>query len=74
MPTFGELVEEYLDQHVAESGTMQALRDRIKLAVEGIPVQPVRKGPDGKTVLDREYGFGHVRLRSHRRPDRRRVA
>ena len=35
--TLRELVDEYLAQHVAEANTIQALRDRLKLAAEGIP-------------------------------------
>jgi hypothetical protein len=34
--TLSELVEEYLGQHVAEANTIQALRDRLKVAVAGI--------------------------------------
>ncbi len=37
-----ELVDEYLNQHVAKANTIQALRDRLKLATDGIPVKPQR--------------------------------
>jgi hypothetical protein len=37
-----ELVDEYLNQHVSEANTIQALRDRLKLATDGIPVKPQR--------------------------------
>ena len=40
--TLAELVDEYLDQHVAEANTIRGLRDRLRLATEGIPVTPRR--------------------------------
>jgi integrase len=52
--TLSELVDEYLGQHVAEANTIQALRDRLKLAVDGIPVKPRAK--------EREHGLGDVRV------------
>ena len=52
--TLRELVDEYLDQHVAEANTIRALRDRLKLAVDGIPVKP--RG------VEREYGLGSIRV------------
>ena len=45
-----ELVDEYLNQHVSEANTIQALRDRLKLATDGIPVKP--------RALEREHGLG----------------
>ena len=38
--TLSELVDEYLEQHVAEANTIRALTDRLKLATDGIPVKP----------------------------------
>lgn len=52
--TLAELVDEYLDQHVAEANTVQALRDRLKLATAGIPVKPRAK--------EREHGLGTIRV------------
>lgn len=50
--TLAELVEEYLGQHVAEANTIQALRDRLKLATDGIPVRP--------RAREREHGLGAI--------------
>ena len=52
--TLNQLVDEYLGQHVAEANTIQALRDWLKLAVDGIPVKPRAK--------EREHGLGDVRV------------
>ena len=52
--TLTELVDEYLGQHVAEPSTLRSLRERLKIAVEGIPVEPWSS--------EREHGFGHVRV------------
>lgn len=52
--TLAELVDEYLGQHVAEANTIRALADRLKLAVDGIPVKP--RSPQ------REHGLGTVRV------------
>jgi integrase len=52
--TFSELVAEYLAQHVAEQNTITTLRDRLKLATDGIPVEP--------RSSEREHGFGQVRV------------
>ena len=49
-----ELVDEYLEQHVAEQNTIRALRDRLKLATDGIPVKP--------RAAEREHGLGGVRV------------
>ena len=49
-----ELVDEYLEQHVAEANTIRALRDRLKLATDGIPVKPRAKA--------REHGLGMIRV------------
>ena len=64
--TLAELVDEYLEQHVAEANTIRALRDRLKLATHGIPVKPRAK--------EREHGLGNDPRRPARRPHRRRVA
>ena len=52
--TLAELVDEYLDQHVAEQNTIRALRDRLKLATAGIPVKP--------RAAEREHGLGGIRV------------
>ncbi len=52
--TLAELVREYLGQHVAEPNTLRALADRLKLATEGIPVEP--RSPE------REHGLGSIRV------------
>jgi len=52
--TLCELVDEYLAQHVAEANTIRALRDRLKLATDGIPVKPRAK--------ERAHGLGGVRV------------
>jgi integrase len=52
--TLAELVDEYLRQHVAEQNTIRALRDRLKLATEGIPVKP--------RAAEREHGLGEIRV------------
>ena len=52
--TLAELADEFLDQHVAEANTIQALRDRLKLAVDGVPVKPRAK--------EREHALGKVRV------------
>ena len=52
--TLRELVDEYLGQHVAEANTIQALRDRLKLAVDGIPVEPRSR--------ERGHALGEVRV------------
>ena len=52
--TLAELVDEYLEQHVAEANTTRALRDRLKLATEGIPVTP--------RAREREHGLGAIRV------------
>lgn len=52
--TLAELVDEYLEQHIAEANTIQGLRDRLKLATDGIPVKPRSK--------ERKHGFGAVRV------------
>ena len=52
--TLAELVDEYLEQHVAEQNTLRALRDRLKLATAGIPVKP--------RSAEREHGLGSVRV------------
>lgn len=52
--TLAELVDEYLDQHVAEANTIRALRDRLKLATDGIPVEP--------RASEREHGLGEIRV------------
>lgn len=36
--TLSELVDDYLEQHVAEANTIRVLRDRLKFAKAGIPV------------------------------------
>jgi hypothetical protein len=38
--TLADLVDEYLAQHVAEANTIRGLKDKLKLATEGIPVKP----------------------------------
>ena len=50
--TLAELVDEYLSQHVAEANTIRALRDRLKLATDGIPVKP--------RSSEREHGLGAI--------------
>jgi integrase len=35
MPTFGELVDEYVDQHSAETNTIRTLKARLRYATEG---------------------------------------
>lgn len=52
--TLAELVGEYLGQHVAEDNTIRALRDRLKLATDGIPAKP--------RARERKYGFGDMRV------------
>lgn len=52
--TLSELVDEFLAQHVAEANTIQALRDRLKLATDGIPVRP--------RAVEREHGLGSIRV------------
>jgi len=52
--TLAELVDEYLGQHVAEANTIEALRNRLKLATDGIPVKPRAK--------KREHGLGAVHV------------
>jgi integrase len=52
--TLGELVDEFLGQHVAEQNTIRALRDRLRLATRGIPVKP--------RASEREHGLGAVRV------------
>ena len=52
--TLAELVDQYLGQHVAEQNTIQALRDRLKLATDGIPVKP--------RAQEREHGLGEIRV------------
>jgi integrase len=52
--TLAELVDEYLSQHVAEQNTLRALRDRLKLATDGIPVKP--------RAAEREHGLGVIRV------------
>ena len=52
--TLSELVDEYLEQHVAEANTIRALRDRLKLATDGIPVKP--------RATEREHGLGAIRV------------
>jgi integrase len=52
--TLAELVEEYLEQYVAEANTIRALRDRLKLATDGIPVKPRAK--------ERKHGLGSIRV------------
>jgi integrase len=52
--TLSELVDDYLAQHVAEANTIRALRDRLKLATDGIPVKP--------RAAEREHGFGEVHV------------
>jgi integrase len=52
--TLAELVDEYLEQHIAEANTIQGLRDRLKLATDGIPKEPRSK--------EREHGMGQIRV------------
>ena len=52
--TLSELVEEYLEQHVAEANTIRALGDRLKLATDGIPVKP--------RASEREHGLGAIQV------------
>jgi integrase len=52
--TLAELVDEYLEQHVAETNTIRTLRDRLKLATDGIPVKP--------RATEREHGLGSIRV------------
>jgi integrase len=52
--TLAGLVDEYLEQHVAEQNTIRALRDRLKLATDGIPVTP--------RAAEREHGLGSIRV------------
>jgi integrase len=52
--TLAELVDEYLEQHVAEANTIRVLTDRLKLAIDGIPVKPRAK--------EREHGLGEIRV------------
>lgn len=52
--TLAALVDEYLEQHVAEANTIRALGDRLKLATDGIPVKP--------RASKREHGLGAIRV------------
>jgi integrase len=52
--TLRQLADEFLEQHVAEPNTVATLKHRLKLAVDGIPVEP--RSPD------REHALGDVRL------------
>jgi integrase len=52
--TPAELVEEYLGQHIAQANTIRGLRDRLKLAVDGIPKE--------KRSKEREHGMGGIRV------------
>jgi hypothetical protein len=52
--TLSELADEYLEQHVAEANTIRALRGRLKLAIDGIPVKP--------RAAEREHGLGDIRV------------
>jgi integrase len=52
--TLTELVDEYLEQHVAEANTIRALRDRLRYATHGIPVKP--------RASKREHALGGIRV------------
>jgi integrase len=52
--TLAELVDEYLEQHVAEQNTIRALRERLRYATLGIPVKP--------RAAEREHGLGGIRV------------
>lgn len=52
--TLAELVESFLADHVAEANTIRSLRDRLKMATDGIPKKPRAK--------EREHGMGHIRV------------
>jgi integrase len=52
--TLAQLVDEYLDQHIAEANTIQGLRDRLKLATDGIPIE--------KRSKERKHGMGQIRV------------
>jgi hypothetical protein len=52
--TLAELVDEYLEHHVAEANTIRAPSDRLKLAADGIPVKP--------RAREREHGLGAIRV------------
>jgi hypothetical protein len=64
--TLAELVEGYIEQHVAEANTIRALRDRLKLARHGIPVKPRAK--------ESEHGLGITALPSGSTAIHRRLA
>jgi integrase len=49
MPTLAELVEEYVEQHSAETNTLRTLRARLRYATEG-------------PALDGSGGFGSLRI------------
>jgi hypothetical protein len=52
--------DESLDQHIAEANTIRGLRDRLKLATDGIPVTPRAKerqhGTTGAATSGRRRG------------------
>jgi integrase len=52
--TLAELADEFLAHHVAEANTIQGLRDRLKLATAGIPVE--------KRSKERKHGLGEIRV------------
>ena len=52
--TLTELCEKFLEQHIAEPNTIRGLRDRLKLATDGIPKE--------KRSTEREHGMGKIRV------------